>query len=575
MFGYASQVAAQKRAEPGDDLASRLAARRGRRAAARRHGLRLFFLLLVDAGGDTTRNLVAGGIQALFEHPEERRRAAGRPRRPARPRDRGDAALGQPGRLHAPHARPRDTVLGGATSRPARRSSSTTARPTATRGLRRRGALPPRPARRTTTSPSAAARTPASARTSPGWRSPPCCARSSPGCPTSSRPARRRGRTPCSSSGRAPCPCGSHRRADLASRGVASTFDVRSSDGTVLRGWRNDGTGTPVVLANGLGTVPSAWPGLVAQRLRRRDLAPPRHVRLAAPGRPDAHPGRGPRRGPAGADGHRRAGARARRVAGRSGSTSPSPSPSSTRSGSPGCWRWPASPAARSTRWARRCGSRADCATRWPPRSPAAAGWSGRGSPGWRRTCRSAERLAWVLSHSGFMLPGADPQALVPMLREFLAQDWRWYGELALAASEHEPMDLSFVRCPTVLLAGRHDVLTSVQDVLDAAGPHRRRRRAGRAGQPLPHPRAPGGRAGRAGRARRPGRRRGPREHPPRRLARRGLRRLRRSRRRLGRRLLARAVAARPGQRHPGAAVAWRSSASASARCCACLRPAG
>lgn len=32
----------------------------------------LFFLLLVDAGGDTTRNLVAGGIDALFAHPDQR-----------------------------------------------------------------------------------------------------------------------------------------------------------------------------------------------------------------------------------------------------------------------------------------------------------------------------------------------------------------------------------------------------------------------------------------------------------------------------------------------------------------------
>jgi cytochrome P450 len=34
----------------------------------------LFFLLLIDAGGDTTRNLVGGGLLALFDHPEERRR---------------------------------------------------------------------------------------------------------------------------------------------------------------------------------------------------------------------------------------------------------------------------------------------------------------------------------------------------------------------------------------------------------------------------------------------------------------------------------------------------------------------
>jgi cytochrome P450 len=34
----------------------------------------LFFLLLIDAGGDTTRNLVAGGMDALFKHPDERER---------------------------------------------------------------------------------------------------------------------------------------------------------------------------------------------------------------------------------------------------------------------------------------------------------------------------------------------------------------------------------------------------------------------------------------------------------------------------------------------------------------------
>jgi cytochrome P450 len=31
----------------------------------------LFFMLLIDAGGDTTRNLVAGGLDALFAHPDQ------------------------------------------------------------------------------------------------------------------------------------------------------------------------------------------------------------------------------------------------------------------------------------------------------------------------------------------------------------------------------------------------------------------------------------------------------------------------------------------------------------------------
>ena len=79
MFGYAAQVATDKRAKPGDDLASRLlqAEVDGRRLTDMEFNL--FFLLLVDAGGDTTRNLVAGGMLALLERPAElaRLRAGG------------------------------------------------------------------------------------------------------------------------------------------------------------------------------------------------------------------------------------------------------------------------------------------------------------------------------------------------------------------------------------------------------------------------------------------------------------------------------------------------------------------
>lgn len=71
MFTYSAGVLAQKRANPGDDLASRLLAAEidGRRLTDME--FHLFFMLLVDAGGDTTRNLVAGGMLALLERPDE------------------------------------------------------------------------------------------------------------------------------------------------------------------------------------------------------------------------------------------------------------------------------------------------------------------------------------------------------------------------------------------------------------------------------------------------------------------------------------------------------------------------
>ena len=45
---------------------------------------------------------------------------------------------------------------------------------------------------------------------------------------------------------------------------MSTTFDVVSSDGTRIRCWRSDGDGVPLVIANGLGTIPEAWPRLVA-----------------------------------------------------------------------------------------------------------------------------------------------------------------------------------------------------------------------------------------------------------------------------------------------------------------------
>ncbi len=71
MFEYGSKVIAEKRARPGDDLASRLLAAEvdGRRLDDME--FLLFFLLLVDAGGDTTRNLLSGGLLALMENPDQ------------------------------------------------------------------------------------------------------------------------------------------------------------------------------------------------------------------------------------------------------------------------------------------------------------------------------------------------------------------------------------------------------------------------------------------------------------------------------------------------------------------------
>ncbi|MBB2988790.1 cytochrome P450 [Mycolicibacterium iranicum] len=79
LFGYANELAARKRANPGDDIATALlhAEVDGQRLTDLEFDL--FFMLLLNAGGDTTRNLVAAGTLALIEHPEQWARLAADP----------------------------------------------------------------------------------------------------------------------------------------------------------------------------------------------------------------------------------------------------------------------------------------------------------------------------------------------------------------------------------------------------------------------------------------------------------------------------------------------------------------
>jgi cytochrome P450 len=74
MLTYANGVVEQKRRSPGNDIASMLVQAEIDGDRLTDGELQFFFLLLVNAGGDTTRNLVAAGMQQLFDHPDERAR---------------------------------------------------------------------------------------------------------------------------------------------------------------------------------------------------------------------------------------------------------------------------------------------------------------------------------------------------------------------------------------------------------------------------------------------------------------------------------------------------------------------
>jgi len=74
MFVYGNELAARKRTDPGDDIATSLLLAEVDGERLTDFEFNMFFLLLINAGGDTTRN--AAGILALLEHPAERARLA-------------------------------------------------------------------------------------------------------------------------------------------------------------------------------------------------------------------------------------------------------------------------------------------------------------------------------------------------------------------------------------------------------------------------------------------------------------------------------------------------------------------
>jgi pimeloyl-ACP methyl ester carboxylesterase len=256
---------------------------------------------------------------------------------------------------------------------------------------------------------------------------------------------------------------------------VPTSFTYPSFDGTAIRGWRGDGDGLPVIVSNGLGTIPQAWPGLVradsSYRVRTW------YYRGTFGSERPRDPGR-------------------IRVEDHVGDLVALMDHEGIDRALLACWSIGVNIAF-------------EMAERHPDRVAglmAVAGVPGgtfgtMGAPlriprrlrrpvavRAARLLRSAggvltplagripvnDRLSWLVTHSGFMLPAAKADVVTPMLEEFLKQDWRWYMKLAVAAAEHQPMDVSFVKCPVTLVAGKWDVLTSMDDVIDTAAriPH-------------------------------------------------------------------------------------------------------
>jgi cholest-4-en-3-one 26-monooxygenase len=71
VYAYGAALAERRRAEPADDIVTRLLQPDDQGEALTSDEFDLFFLLLTVAGNETTRNAAAGGMLALFEHPEQ------------------------------------------------------------------------------------------------------------------------------------------------------------------------------------------------------------------------------------------------------------------------------------------------------------------------------------------------------------------------------------------------------------------------------------------------------------------------------------------------------------------------
>ena len=71
VFAFFSKIAEERRANPTDDLASAIVHAQIDGEPIDQMGVLGYYLIVLTAGHETTRNAISGGMLALMEHPEE------------------------------------------------------------------------------------------------------------------------------------------------------------------------------------------------------------------------------------------------------------------------------------------------------------------------------------------------------------------------------------------------------------------------------------------------------------------------------------------------------------------------
>jgi pimeloyl-ACP methyl ester carboxylesterase len=255
-----------------------------------------------------------------------------------------------------------------------------------------------------------------------------------------------------------------------ADREALRFYDVTSADGTVLRAWTNDAEGPAVLLCNGLGTNPYAWPALLRPDCGVRVISW-NHRGVGGSDRPADEDRVGIDAfvedalavlDDAGLDSAVVAGwsigvntafeltaRHPERVTGLFGLAGV---PGATFASMLGPLRVPR-----------------------PLRAPITVGLSyvvreiGHVFSPMTRALPVNRITAALLRHSGFMFPAADEQVVRTALREFLTTDVDWYFNLAVAAARHERVSLRGIGVPASFVAGRYDVLAHNADIKTAA----------------------------------------------------------------------------------------------------------
>lgn len=87
----------------------------------------------------------------------------------------------------------------------------------------------------------------------------------------------------------------------------------------------------------------------------------------------------------------------------------------------------------------------------------------------WSSQLAIGPRALKLLTHSGFMAEVADEALSRRAVREFLTTPVEWYMHLAYHSSRHQRVSLRRISVPTSFLAGKRDVLASATDMRTAA----------------------------------------------------------------------------------------------------------